>query len=205
MSSPLRSVALLLLVAGAFAVPPAPLSTNHSTVYIIRHGEKTWGGGCLNTQGQERANVLHKIFTGAPSEKHALLKVPTKVFADQYRDGVDCERCWNTVEALSQALNLTTEFDHGHTYNGGNAAAAAAIKEASLTQPVILAAWEHVNIQFLTAFLGVSKSQIPHWSGEDYDTVYHLELDSTGAVSSFEVLHQNYKPCSTVGHYTPCK
>ena len=35
MSSPLRSVALLLLVAGAFAVPPVPLSTNHSTVYIM--------------------------------------------------------------------------------------------------------------------------------------------------------------------------
>ena len=108
------------------------------------------------------------------------------------------------MEALSQALNLTTVFDHGHKFNGGNAAAAAAIKKASQTQPVILAAWEHVNIQFLTADLGVKKSQIPRWSGSDYDTVYHLELDSTGAVSSFEVLHQNYTPCSTVGHYKPC-
>ena len=36
----------------------AAASPGGSTVYIIRHGEKTFGGGCLNIQGQERATHL---------------------------------------------------------------------------------------------------------------------------------------------------
>ena len=36
----------------------AAASAGGSTVYIIRHGEKTFGGGCLNIQGQERATHL---------------------------------------------------------------------------------------------------------------------------------------------------
>ena len=129
-----------------------PAAAPHSTVYIIRHGEKTWSGGCLNPPGQERANILaSQIFNGKPSSKHATFQVPTKIFADQYLDGTDCERCWLTVEPISQTLQLPTEFDHGHKMNGGNVAAGAAIRNASLTEPVILVAWEHVNIQYLTA------------------------------------------------------
>lgn len=179
---------------------------NHSIVYIIRHGEKTWSGGCLNPPGQERANILKElIFNGKSSSKHATFKVPTKIFADQYFDGTDCERCWLTVEPISQALQLPTEFDHGHKMNGGNAAAAAAIRNASLTEPVILVAWEHVNIQYLTADLGVNKAAIPHWKGTDYDTVYELTLDSQAKLVGFDVKAQNYQPCSTSSKYSPCK
>jgi len=186
------------------AVAAACASAANSTVYIIRHGEKTWSGGCLSPSGQERANVLPGIFTGEASSAHDTFLVPTQIFADQYRDGRDCERTWLTVEPLAQHLNLTIAFDHGHSYNGGNAASAAAIIKASLTQPVILASWEHVNIQFLTADLGVAASQIPKWSGEDYDSVYRLTFDQ-GALASFDVHKQNYKPCSGVSTYTPCK
>ena len=54
---------------------------------------------------------------------------------------------------------------------GGNLAAANAIKQAALivadTHSTILVSWEHYNIQFLTADLGVSKSKIPTWKGSD--------------------------------------
>jgi len=181
------------------------VAANHSTIYIIRHGEKTWSGGCLSPPGQERANVLETIFNGVASSKHSTFATPTQMFADQYHEVPECERCWLTVEPLAQYLNLSTTFTHGHNFNGGNAASAAAIREASLTQPVILVAWEHHNIQFLTADLGVKKSNIPDWSGSDYDTVYELKLDSKGALSSFEVHKQNYTPCSGVSNYAPCK
>jgi len=177
---------------------------SNSVVYIIRHGEKTWGGGCLNPPGQERSNILKNIFNNIPSANHSTFAVPTQIFADQYNDGTNCERTWLTVEPLAQHLNLTLSFDHGHTFNGGNAASAAAIIKASLTQPVILASWEHINIQYLTADLGVDKSLIPAWQDADYDTVYQLAYQD-GVVTNFTVHAQNYKPCSTPTDYTPCK
>ena len=50
---------------------------SNSTVYIIRHGEKTWGGGCLNIQGQERANHLPAVFGGKK------FKQPSALFANK--------------------------------------------------------------------------------------------------------------------------
>ena len=216
------------MTATAVDAPEQGAVADHSTVYIIRHGEKTWSGGCLNPPGQERANHLPAIFNGKPSAKHATFATPTALFADQYLDGVDCERCWSTIEPTAQFLNMSLRFDHGHKMNGGNAAAAAAIKAASKTNPVILVGvsahflvrlfatvvsltrticvqWEHVNIQYLTADLGVNPSAIPKWKGTDYDTVYVLKLSDSGSLNSFKVEAQNYKPCSTSSTYKPCK
>ena len=102
-------------------------------------------------------------------------------------------------------MNLTTSFAHGHEINGGNAAAADAIREASKTEEVILVAWEHVNIQYLTADLGVAPTDIPEWKSSDFDTVYVLTLDAAGKLNSFAIEAQNYSPCSTERAYTPCK
>jgi len=67
----------------AVAVARVAAARNHSTVYVIRHGEKTWSGGCLSPPGQERANVLQDIFNGKESSEHATFATPTAVFADQ--------------------------------------------------------------------------------------------------------------------------
>ena len=55
----------MLMLAFAAAV------SADSTVYIIRHGEKTFGGGCLNIQGQERANHIPSVFNGGNFSKPA--------------------------------------------------------------------------------------------------------------------------------------
>ena len=85
---------------------------------------------------------------------------------------------------ISQALSEDIIFKYGYpTKIGGNAAAADAILNTSLTTPVILVAWEHINIQYLAADLGVKKADIPVWSGSDYDSVY--ELGFTGRVLQY--------------------
>ena len=63
---------------------------------------------------------------------------------------------------------------------GGNEGAADAIRRAALKHGAVLAAWEHYNIQFLTAALGVPKANVPYWSDKDYDTVYVLTLTLIG-------------------------
>ena len=180
-------------------LPSLAASAGASTVYIIRHGEKTFGGGCLNIQGQERANNLYRVFDGSR------FAVPSAIFANNYYEGAgsdparaNCERCWLTVQPLAQRLHLTVAFDNGYPPAlGGNEGAADAIRRAAQKHGAVLAAWEHVNIQFLTAALGVSKDQIPYWSDKDYDTVYVLNLTTTGALASFEVRNQSYTPRST--------
>ena len=193
------SFSMRLLLAALSACLAA--DTNH-TVYIIRHGEKTWSGGCLSPQGQERANVLPEIFDGETSKKHHFA-TPTKIFADQYREPPECERCWLTVEPIAQHLNLTVSFAHGHEFDGGNAAAAAAIKEAARAETVLVA-WEHENIQYLAADLGVPTKSIPDWKSDDYDSVYELTFDAGGALAGFDALAQDYKPCSSDSKYKPC-
>ena len=193
------SSTMRLLLAALSACLAA--DTNH-TVYIIRHGEKTWSGGCLSPQGQERANVLPEIFDGETSKKHHFA-TPTKIFADQYREPPECERCWLTVEPIAQHLNLTVSFAHGHEFDGGNAAAAAAIKEAARAETVLVA-WEHENIQYLAADLGVPTKSIPDWKSDDYDSVYELTFDAAGALAGFKTLAQDYNPCSSDSKYKPC-
>ena len=137
-----------LLLAGAAAASVA----SESVVYIIRHGEKTWSLGCLSSQGKERAASLPSTFNGKPSPSHTTFGVPQKLFANQYDDPVDCERCKQTLQPISTALSLPIVFSYGYpSWEGGNSLAAAAIRNASFAASVVLVAWEHVNIQYLTA------------------------------------------------------
>lgn len=55
----------------------------------------------------------------------------------------------------------------------------------------MLVAWEHVNIQYLTEDLGVSKDKIPSWSDSDFDTVYELTFEA-GLMTGFRVSAQNF-------------
>lgn len=125
-----------------------------------------------------------------------------------------------TVLPLSQALdNVPIDFQHGYpTKFGGNKAGATAIRTKiweqhfiehnDTTLPVIIVvAWEHYNIQFLTNELGVPTTEIPYWGDDDYDTVYVLTVQiTTGKPVDFEVRAQNYRPTSTTcdpAHYIP--
>ena len=136
------------LAAASATVEPA---SSTSTVYIIRHGEKTWTLGCLNEQGKARANSLPATFSGAPSPTHPTFLKPEKLFANHYDDPIDCERCKQTLQPISTALSLPIVFSYGYpSWEGGNSLAAAAIRNASFAASVVLVAWEHINIQYLT-------------------------------------------------------
>ena len=116
------------MIAALVLALPAVLASN-STVYIIRHGEKTWGGGCLNIQGQERMNNLFNVFPSAN------FSTPTAIFANKYNDQTNCERCWLTIQSLAQHLKLPVNFEYGYPKAlGGNKAAANAIKDAARRQ-----------------------------------------------------------------------
>jgi broad specificity phosphatase PhoE len=78
MASVLLAACLLAAVTRS-AVSPA------ATVYIIRHGEKTWALGCLDDLGKARAASLPSVFNSKPSPSHATFQTPAALFANQVR------------------------------------------------------------------------------------------------------------------------
>ena len=174
---------LLIMLSNAF--PLQVLGNATRSMYIIRHGEKHWTLGCLNQTGEARAKNLISVFNGTR------FTVPTHIFANRYDDPIDCERCVQTVTPVAQQLSLNINNTYGYpVWIGGNTLAAKMMKQALMAHPtgsVLLAAWEHENIQFLTEDLGVPKSKIPIWHNSNYDSIYILGFDDSGNITSFHV------------------
>lgn len=177
-------ISMLLILASAIPSSRSPGKATRS-IYIIRHGEKHWALGCLNGTGEARAKNLVSVFNGTR------LPIPSLIFANRYDDPIDCERCVQTLTPISQYLNQHINNTYGYPiWIGGNTLAAKMMKMALMAGPagsVLLSAWEHANIQFLTEDLGVPKSKIPTWYGSDYDSVYVLGFDDSGTLASFRV------------------
>jgi len=187
---------LIRLVLFALLFFATPTCAQHSTIYIIRHGEKKWALGCLSAKGQQRANRLASVFNSIPSPNHALFNTPDHIFANYYDDPIDCERCIQTVTPIAKKLNITVNSTYGFpTKLGGNQLAAQTwrtlITSNNKKKTTILVAWEHVNIKPLTEALGVQSSLLPTWSGSDYDTVYVLLFNNTGHVINFTIAAEN--------------
>jgi hypothetical protein len=164
-------------------------------VYIIRHGEKTFFAGCLSATGTARAAELPNIFS--TSNASNTFSTPKAIFAMHYGDIINCERTAETVKPLAQNLSLPVNEElMGGVFNnnGGNRNAARIIKEELMaTGGPVLAAWEHLNIQYLVRDLGVNPEEIDNWPGNDFDSVYVLTYSlgsGTPILKSFEMITQ---------------
>ena len=86
------------------------------------------------------------MFNSKPSPNHTTFKTPEAIFANKYNGQPQCERCWLTVQTISQALDIPVTFDFGYPFAlGGNSRAASAIKNASMVHDTVLVSWEHVS------------------------------------------------------------
>jgi hypothetical protein len=182
--------ALAILLLASLLCVRAAAAADAPIIYITRHGEKLWTLGCLNATGHARAQNFIAVF-------NSTFLSPKTIFANHYDDPIDCERCIQTAAPLAQHLELPVNATYGYPFwLGGNARAAAAIKEAAAAgQWPVLATWEHVNIQYLARDIGVLSSVIPVWGDDDYDTVYVIVLHPVSLlVSSFDVKRQNFRP-----------
>lgn len=167
-------------------------------VYVVRHGEKVSGNGCLNATGEQRAQALPTIFNGQPSALHETFSTPAALFAFRYATISECERCLQFLRPIELHLSLPVDFRFGHLLEpGGDAAAAAdAIRNVLRSgAPTALVAWEHHNIRPLVEQLGVPAAEVPEWPDDDFDSVFVLTLDADAkAVASFAVAAENFSP-----------
>jgi len=111
---PAAAMRAVLLILVSLADP--------GVVYLIRHGEKTSLLGCLSAQGKARAAALPDVFSGRPSPRHELFRAPAAVFANNYNDPVNCERCLETVTPIAQALGLAVNHTSPYSLPPGSRA-----------------------------------------------------------------------------------
>ena len=68
--------------------------------------------------------------------------------------------------ALAAALGLPLTSPMGTEKLGGNTLAAQVMLQRTMNSPgTVVAAMEHVNIQFLVEAMGVPKASVPSWPG----------------------------------------
>ena len=189
--------------------PPTETSTQVETIVCIRHGEKPPGAlGQLNCRGLNRALALPAILL-------AKYGSPQFIFAPNPTDRVDQKensvgyfyiRPLATIEptAIRCGLPVNTQFGFSEIDK----------LERELGKPsyygaTIFIAWEHVVLgdfarDILNAY-GGDPSQVPFWTGKDYDSIYVLKITRNGARKSvvFTIDHENLNnlsdtcPCST--------
>lgn len=170
-------------------------TSNVSTIYVIRHGEKKWALGCLSSKGLARANALPGIFNGDSSPYHDTFFKPQYVFANLYDDPIDCERCVQTVTPIAKHLGLVVNKSYGYPKKlGGNNLAAQVMLGLTLHRPgtTVLTAWEHINIQFLVEAMGVPKESVPSWASSDFDSVYVLTVNQHAKLLDFRISRENF-------------
>ena len=83
----------------------------NGTLYIIRHGEKVSSKGCLSSQGKARAKALVGIYS-----QGGRFRSPLALFAHNYDEKSECERCTQTVAPLSQHLGLKIDDKCVHAH-----------------------------------------------------------------------------------------
>ena len=164
------------------------------TIHINRHGEKTWAAGCLDDQGNARANYISTdVYNGQ------VFDLPDVIYACRYKDPIDCERCKETVTPLSEVTGIPIIFDYGYRLVlGGNGGAAKAMIEKLGDENVnnIVVAWEHNNINKLAKALGASASDLPIWEDSDYDSIYVMTFED-GVFSNYEKKAENFPGLET--------
>ncbi|WP_394791445.1 histidine phosphatase family protein [Rhodoferax sp.] len=170
-----------------FAALPllAQAAATEEKIIFIRHGEKpALGLGMLNCQGLNRALALPAVLVGKFGK-------PDFVFAsDPHEQKVDGGQAYNyvrpllTVAPTAVQLGLPINTSLGYDDIAGLQQELADPRYHAAT---VLVAWEHKMIEDLVKAmlqkLG-SADKVPHWKGEDFDSIYVVTVRRDGGATS---------------------
>jgi hypothetical protein len=184
----------LLPTLSLAAVPPGG---SEEKIIFVRHGEKPAQGlGQLNCQGLNRALSL-------PAALLAKFGKPDFVFAsDPHDKKADGDQAYNYVRPLLTVAPTAVQF--GLPINTSFGYEDIQGLQRELAQPryhqaVVLVGWEHRLLeQLVKAMLAVndasmgSKSVVPHWKGNDFDSIYVVTVRRNGqdASARFTLEHE---------------
>lgn len=190
-----------LLPAGGQAAVAAELA--EQKIIFIRHAEKpALGLGMLDCQGLNRA-------LGLPAVLLAKFGKPDFVFAaDPHDEKVEGGQAYNYIRPLLTVAPTAVQL--GLPINSSFGYADIAGLQRELDAPryqnaVVLVAWEHKELEKMVKTmlqrLGGQASDVPHWKGRDFDSIYVLTIQRGNGQTTASFAHQQQ---SLNGQSTRC-
>jgi hypothetical protein len=169
------------------------------TIFVIRHGEKPpdvppphgvdAGGGrdvhSLVTRGWQRAGALATLFAPLDGGLRPGLITPTQLVAPKYDNAAENERTHQTLQPLSELLNLAIECD--------SAAGCESDLGTSLAEHqtgVTLVCWRHEEIPTIATGICPHGSVPTMWPDDRFDIVWSFTLDAGVGRYSFTQIPQ---------------
>jgi hypothetical protein len=165
--------------------PVAAAGPAVETLVCLRHGEKPPGGlGQLNCRGLNRALALPDVLLKKYGQ-------PQFIFAPSPNEKIDGDpgyyyvRPLMTIEPTAVRCGLPVNTGFGYLQIKG--------LENELGKPpyqnaTVFISWEHVLLHdFVKNIMkdnGGNPSQVPNWSGKDYDSIYLVKITRSGGHTS---------------------
>jgi len=147
----------------AAGAPPA-------TILLMRHAEKLTDGRIdLAPAGFARAKDLPELFLGSSAGATPKFPPPDVLFATH--QSKHSNRPFETVEPLSQALNLSINTDFA---DDDYASLAKLLLSGKYAGKVVLVAWHHGTLAQFAAALGVDPQPAP-WPSTQFDRVWRID------------------------------
>jgi broad specificity phosphatase PhoE len=162
-------------------------------VMLIRHGEKAVPDGpqgvnidgasdqeSLTPRGWQRAGALVNLFVPRPPHTTAQLPTPTHLFASQVGPNSSSKRPLETIQPLSERLNIVIDTSHLKEELGQLAQTVRAI------DGVVLVSWEHHLIPSIAVLLAGNATNVPQiWPDDRFDLVWLVDLRGPTGPPSF--------------------
>lgn len=197
----LRSAATLAAVL-AVAIGGALASTRIAfaagtqdieTLVFVRHGEKPAEGlGQLNCKGLNRALALPAVIAAKYGKPDAIYAPDP---GEQKKDSGETYyyvRPLATVEPTAIQFGLPIRTPYGYTQTG---ALEKALLDPAWRNRTVLVGWEHHEIETLVRKIvaehGGQASDVPKWKSADFDSIYVVRIDWSGATPSARFSHDH--------------
>ena len=181
----------------AFAEPPpsvpTPPSTGPETIVFVRHGEKPDADlGQLNCQGLNRALALPSVLIPRYGKPNFIFAPSTAKKVGRGGAQFSYIRPLMTIEPTAVRLGLPVDarfaFDDIDKLSGELTAPA-------YQRALVFVAWEHTELvemlKKLFTSLGGDPSEIPHWEGNDFDSIYLITIRSENGKRSVSFQHDH--------------
>ncbi|MFC4704589.1 histidine phosphatase family protein [Paraburkholderia caffeinitolerans] len=189
-------LATLFVAASAGALACASTAFAQSTqdietLVFVRHGEKPDEGlGQLNCKGLNRALALPAVIAAKYGKPDAIYAPDPGQQKDDRGQHYYYVRPLATVEptAIQFGLPIQTPFGYAQTD-----ALEKALLDPALRGRTLLVGWEHREIETLARKIvaehGGQASDVPKWKSADFDSIYVVRIDWSGATPRARFSH----------------